>query len=184
VVKKLLLAHGASGTAASMKPHVDGLKRRGVDATAIDLPKGSAERAVPVFRRLFDASGAESTAVGGHSYGGRVASMLCAEDGVTTALVLLSYPLHRPGHPDDLRIEHWPRIACPVLLLSGESDPFARVDVLRESVRALRNAQLHTYPRVGHGLAPVLDDALDRVEAFLRTLLGGGGAGTRSRRAR
>src|SRR5437588_5532783 len=122
---RLLLAHGASGTAASMRPHVTGLERRGLDAVAIDLPKGSAERAVPVFRRQLESSAA-GTVVGGQSYGGRVASMLCAEDGVTSGLVLLSYPLHRPGHPDDLRIEHWPRITCPVLLLSGEADPFAR----------------------------------------------------------
>jgi predicted alpha/beta-hydrolase family hydrolase len=184
VVERLLLAHGASGTSATMQPHVKGLKRRGIDATAIDLPKGSAERAVPVFRRRLEQSGVASTAVGGHSYGGRVASMLCAEDGVATALVLLSYPLHRPGHPDELKVEHWPRIECPVLLLSGESDPFARVDLLRESVRSLRNAQLHTYPRVGHGLAPVLDDALDRVGAFLRSLSGGGAGTTRRRSAR
>jgi predicted alpha/beta-hydrolase family hydrolase len=169
VAPRLLLAHGASGTAASMRPHVTGLERRGIDAEAIDLPKGSAERAVLVFRRHLESSAA-GTAVGGHSYGGRVASMLCAEDGISTGLVLLSYPLHRPGHPDDLRIEHWPRIRCPVLLLSGESDPFARIERLRECVRSLKRAELHTYPRVGHGLAPVLDDALDRVAGFLKGL--------------
>ena len=180
VVERLLLAHGASGTSASMQPHVKALKRRGVSTTAIDLPKGSAERAVPVYRRLLQDSG-PNTAIGGHSYGGRVASMLCAEDGVTTGLVLLSYPLHRPGHPDELKTDHWPRIACPVLLLSGESDPFARIDLLRELMRTLRNAQLHTYPRVGHGLAPVLDDAMDRVAVFVKSLSGGGAASTRRR---
>jgi len=152
-----------------MRAHVDGLKRRGVDATAIDIPKGSADRAVPVFRQQLAKAGG-ATAVGGHSYGGRVASLLCAEDGLVTGLVLLSYPLHRPGHPDDLRIDHWPHIRCPVLLLSGESDPFARVDLLRQSVRKLGRAELHTYPRVGHGLASVLDDALDRIAAFMGNL--------------
>jgi len=84
------------------------------------------------------------------------------------ALLLLSYPLHRPGHPEELRTEHWPRIACPVLLLSGESDPFARVELLRASVRLLPQAELVTFSGVGHGLLPVLDAAMDRVAAFVR----------------
>ena len=166
---QLLLAHGASGTSASMRPHVTGLASRGVAATAVDLPKGSAERALPVYRRLIAADPADF-AIGGHSFGGRVASMLAAEEHRVRGLVLLSYPLHRPGHPEDLRTAHWADITCPVLLLSGESDPFARIDLLRSSVPLLRKAALHTYPRVGHGLAPVLDDALDRIAAFVRGL--------------
>src|SRR5260370_31842444 len=46
---RVVLGHGASGNAASMKPYVDGFKRRGIDAVAVDLPRGGAERAVPVF---------------------------------------------------------------------------------------------------------------------------------------
>jgi uncharacterized protein len=165
---RLLLGHGASGTSASMRPHVDGLRRRGVDAVAIDLPRGSAERALPVYARLLG-DGAAATVVGGHSFGGRVASMLAAEQPVA-GLVLLSYPLHRPGHAQDLRVEHWPRIACPALLLSGESDPFARVDLLREQVEGRHGWTLHTYPGVQHGLLSVLDDAMDRVAEFVTTL--------------
>jgi len=86
------------------------------------------------------------------------------------ALILLSYPLHRPGHPDELRTEHWPKIDCSVLLLSGESDPFARVELLRSSARLLRQGQLLTFPGVGHGLLPVVDVAMDRVAEFLRGL--------------
>ncbi|HEV7679645.1 MAG TPA: alpha/beta family hydrolase [Candidatus Dormibacteraeota bacterium] len=166
----VILGHGASGTAASMRPHVTGLEKRGVAARAIDLPKGRAERAMPVFAAAVDeAGGGDRTVIGGHSFGGRVASMLAAEREVL-GLVLLSYPLHRPGHPEDLRVEHWPRIACPVLLLSGESDPFARAELLRENLPLLRDATLHTYPGVQHGLGPVLDDALDRVAEFVRSL--------------
>jgi predicted alpha/beta-hydrolase family hydrolase len=162
---RLILSHGASGTAASMRPHVEGLVRRGIEATAIDIPKSSSEQAK---RRFLEAAGdgLALTALGGHSYGGRIASMVAAEHSVA-ALVLLSYPLHRPGHPEEVRTSHWPRIACPVLLLSGESDPFARVALLREWVDSLPDATLVTYPRVGHGLAPVLDDALDRIASFL-----------------
>jgi uncharacterized protein len=162
------LGHGASGTAASMAPWVDGLRRRGIDASALDLPKRKAEDAVPVFRQLVP--GGPGTVVGGHSYGGRVASLAAAEnDTEYEALVLLSYPLHRPGAPETwtARTAHWPAIRCPVLLLSGESDPFARIALLRDAVPLLRDGELVTYPGLGHGLKPVLDDALDRIEAFL-----------------
>jgi pimeloyl-ACP methyl ester carboxylesterase len=66
------------------------------------------------------------------------------------------------------RTIHWPRIRCPVLLLSGEADPFARIELLRAAVPLLRDAELHTYPRLGHSLKPVLDDALNRAAAFLQ----------------
>jgi predicted alpha/beta-hydrolase family hydrolase len=154
-----------------MRPHVDGLRERGITAVAIDLPKHGrtpvkAEKSVPVFAAALD--GVHSPAAGGHSYGGRVASMLAANDPRVRALVLFSYPLHRPGHYEwEERSAHWPRISCPVLLLSGESDPFARIDLLRAAVKLLPEAELVTYARLGHGLLPVLDDALDRVASFL-----------------
>jgi len=162
---RVVLAHGASGSAASMQPHVDGLLRRGVDALAIDLPKRRAEAAVEAYRRAAGAPADEI--IGGHSYGGRVASLLAADES-PAGLLLLSYPLHRPGGSEWRdRVAHWPRIACPTLLLSGEADPFARIDWLRQAVTLLPSAELVTYPRVGHGLAPVLDDALDRIAAFV-----------------
>lgn len=152
-----------------MKPYIDGLGGRGVDAASVP-PTGKlptrAEKATDVFRAmLLEHPGA---IIGGHSYGGRVASMVAAANGVR-GLVLFSYPLHRPGHPEDLRTAHWASIKCPVLLLSGESDPFARVDLLRESVRLLARAELATYRGVGHGLTrspQVFGDALDRVARF------------------
>jgi predicted alpha/beta-hydrolase family hydrolase len=148
-----------------MRPYVKALEKRQLKASAIDLPVGKAERAVPVFRQKVPAG----AIAGGHSYGGRVASMAATEVDYA-ALVLLSYPLHRPGHPEDLRTEHWSRITCPTLFLSGESDPFARIDLLKSSVRKLPQAELVTFPGVGHGLLPVVDDAMDRVAAFVRQL--------------
>lgn len=154
-----------------MSEFVVGLERRGIAATAIDLPRRRAEDAVPAWRAaVADEPG---IAVGGHSYGGRVASLAAAEPGMGyEALVLFSYPLHPPGAPDrgPARVAHWPRITCPVLLLSGESDPFARIELLRAAVPLLRQAELVTYPHLGHTLRPVLDDVLDRAAAFLRTV--------------
>jgi predicted alpha/beta-hydrolase family hydrolase len=161
----IYLAHGASGDATSMRPYVKALQARKLTATAIDLPKSKAERAVPVFIEKVPAG----AIAGGHSYGGRVASMAAVEVRYK-GLILLSYPLHRPGHPEDLRTEHWRKIRCPVLLLSGESDPFARVDLLRAAVRLLPQAELLTFPRVGHGLLPVIDLAMDRFAEFVRGL--------------
>jgi predicted alpha/beta-hydrolase family hydrolase len=162
----IYLGHGASGSAASMQPYVDGLERRGIEAAAVQLPRGRAERAMPVF--LEQSGSGKEIAVGGQSFGGRVASML-AVDHPFRGLVLFSYPLHRPGFPDQLRTEHWPRISSPVLLLSGESDPFATLDLLRREVAKLADHQLVTYPRAGHGLKGAdLEDALDRVASFLR----------------
>ena len=161
----IFLAHGASGDATSMRPYVKALQARKLPASAIDLPRSKAERAVPVFIEKVPAG----AIAGGHSYGGRVASMAAVEIRYK-ALILLSYPLHRPGHPEDLRTEHWPKIRCPVLILSGEADAFARVELLRAAVRLLPQAELVTFPRVGHGLLSVIDAAMDRVAEFLRGL--------------
>jgi predicted alpha/beta-hydrolase family hydrolase len=148
-----------------MRPYVKALEKRQLKASAIDLPVGKAERAMPVFAQKVPAG----SIAGGHSYGGRVASMVATEVEYA-ALVLLSYPLHRPGHPEDLRTEHWAKITCPVLFLSGESDPFARLELLKSSVRKLAQAELVTFSGVGHGLLPVIDAAMDRVAAFVRHL--------------
>ena len=152
-----------------MAPFVGGLRVRGFDATAIDLPRRKAEEALPAFHAAVPDDA--DVVVGGHSFGGRVASLAAAEpDAPYAALVLFCFPLHPPGSPERAaaRIEHWPRIRCPVLLLSGESDPFARIGLLRDAVRQLPDAELVTYPKLGHTLTPVLDDALDRVAALLR----------------
>jgi uncharacterized protein len=150
-----------------MAPWVDGLRARGMDAQAIDLPRRRAEDAVPALESIVPAG--PDVVVGGHSYGGRVASLSAASRRYG-ALVCLSYPLHRPGDPAsaETRTAHWSAIECPALLLSGESDPFARIEQLRAAMPALRGGRLVTYPRLGHTLRPVLDDALDRIESFLR----------------
>jgi predicted alpha/beta-hydrolase family hydrolase len=176
---RFYVGHGASGSAASMAAHVRGLVARGVDAVAIDLPLKKAELAVPALRAIVPdgptASGADARqiALGGQSYGGRVATLAAAEpDTDYAALVLFSFPLHPPGAPAraEERTAHFPAIRCPALFLSGESDPFARIELLRVCVRLIPHAELVTYPGLGHTLKPVLEDALDRTAAFLLAL--------------
>ncbi len=166
----IFLAHGASGTAVSMRRHVDGLKRRGLTAEAVSLPKGAAERAVPRYREA--APSDASAIIGGHSFGGRVASLLAADEPYA-GVVLLSYPLHPPGRTERWRerTAHWPRIACPVLILSGDRDPFARIELLREAVEQLPAHEFVVYPGLRHGIGPRLEDALDRIATFARSLV-------------
>jgi predicted alpha/beta-hydrolase family hydrolase len=172
---RIYLGHGAAGSAASMAPWVDGLRDRGFEAHALTLPRRKAEDAVAAFEaQVPDEPG---VVVGGHSFGGRVASLSAAGTGRPegeparryAALVCLSYPLHRPGAPETagIRTAHWPSITIPVLLLSGTSDPFARIDLLEGALPLLARGRLETWPRLGHGLLPVREAALDRIAAFL-----------------
>ncbi|HEU0244884.1 MAG TPA: alpha/beta family hydrolase [Candidatus Limnocylindrales bacterium] len=179
---RIYLGHGASGTAASMQPWVDGLRARGFEAHAVELPRRRAEDAVAAYEaQVPDEPG---VVIGGHSFGGRVASLAVAGvrvDGAAprthpyAGLVCLSYPLHRPGAPETAaaRIAHWPSISVPALLLSGTSDPFARIELLEAAMPTMAHGRLVTYPRLGHTLKAAQADALDRIAAFLADLADG-----------
>jgi predicted alpha/beta-hydrolase family hydrolase len=154
-----------------MLPWVAGLLDRGVTGHTVPaegkLPL-QAERAMAMYRAQL--AGRPDVVIGGVSFGGRMASMIAAQQ-APAGLVLLSYPLHPPGKTDQQRTAHLGDIRCPVLFLSGEADPFARVELLRAAVEMVPAAELVTYPGVGHGLtrkADVFADSLDRVAAFCR----------------
>lgn len=171
----VFLAHGASGSASTMRPWVEALGKRGIRAATVPaegkLPM-RVEKAMVAYRERI--AGSPGAVIGGVSYGGRVASMLAAEGEDIGGLVLFSYPLHPPGKTDQQRLEQLARIRVPVLFLSGESDPFARVDLLRAAVETVGDAELVTFPGVGHGLTrdpKVMADCVDRLAGFsLRVL--------------
>ena len=76
--------------------------------------------------------------LGGRSMGGRICSLAVgdAEDPLPAkALVLICYPLHPPGKPDTLRVEHFPRLHVPCLFISGTRDAFGTPDELHRSGR-------------------------------------------------
>lgn len=77
--------------------------------------------------------GAQGVLLGGRSMGGRITSMAVAEGLEADGLVLLSYPLHPPGRPERLRVEHFGAIAVPCLFISGTRDPFGTPDELRSA---------------------------------------------------
>lgn len=88
--------------------------------------------------------------LGGRSYGGRMCSMAVAEDLPAAGLVLLSYPLHPPGKPDRLRVEHFPKITVPVLFVGGDRDPMGTPEEFAEHVGAIGGPVTQLWVRGGH----------------------------------
>ena len=90
---------------------------------------------------------------GGKSMGGRIASQVVAGGAPGDALILLGYPLHPPGKPDQLRDRHLPRIAVPMLFVQGTRDAFARPDLLDAVLARLgEKATLHRIEGGDHSL--------------------------------
>lgn len=94
--------------------------------------------------------------IGGKSMGGRIATLLAAEmktAPVFKGVVCLGYPFHPPGRPEKTRTEHFPGIACPVLVCQGDRDPFGtRAEI--ESYDLPTHVHLHWLTDGNHDLAP------------------------------
>lgn len=93
--------------------------------------------------------------LGGHSYGGRQASMLCSEEhDLVAGLVLQSYPLHPPGKPEQLRVEHLPNLRTPTLFVDGTRDPFGSIAELEQAIKLIpARTKLVVVEGAGHELA-------------------------------
>jgi len=117
-------------------------------------------------------------ALGGHSYGGRQATMLAADDPkvapkVADALLLFSYPLHVPDKPAQLRTEHFPRLRTPALFVHGTKDPFGTPDEMRTALALIpARHELQLIDNAGHDLRKGAFD-LDAVVAEIIRLLSG-----------
>jgi predicted alpha/beta-hydrolase family hydrolase len=92
--------------------------------------------------------------LGGQSYGGRQASILAAsEPSLVDGLLLLSYPLHPPGRPNQLRTEHFPNLRIPMLFVSGTKDAFGSTEELEAAINLIpATTKLVAVPGAGHGL--------------------------------
>lgn len=84
-------------------------------------------------------------ALGGRSMGGRMCSMAVADGLPAAALVLIAYPLHPPGKPESLRIEHLSRITVPCLFISGTRDPFGTPEELEAHTSAIAGPVTHVW---------------------------------------
>lgn len=92
--------------------------------------------------------------LGGHSYGGRQSSMLCAEEpDLVAGLLLLSYPLHPPRRPEQQRTQHLPDLRTPTLFVSGTRDPFGSTEELQQAIKMIpARTKLLTLEGAGHDL--------------------------------
>jgi predicted alpha/beta-hydrolase family hydrolase len=124
--------------------------------------------AADVLRRI----GGGRVFLGGHSYGGRQASMLAASDsGVAAGLLLLSYPLHPPRRPTELRTAHFPKLSIPAVFVHGSRDPFGTLEEMRPAMALIPAAtMLVEIEGAGHDLKNAKTPAL-ALEAFLRMKL-------------
>ena len=88
--------------------------------------------------------------LGGRSFGGRMCSLAVAEGLPAAGLVLLSYPLHPPGKPDSLRVDHFSSLDVPCLFVSGEKDPFGSPAEFERELAAIPGPVTTAWLRGGH----------------------------------
>ena len=148
-----VLAHGAGSNCHSpvLQAVAAALAARGITALRIDLPFRQARAKGPPSATWAarDRDGLRHALamlarrcpgrllLGGHSYGGRQASMLLAQaPELARGLLLLAYPLHAPGRPERRRVEHLLTLRTPTVFVHGTRDPFGLVDEIEEA-RAL-----------------------------------------------
>jgi uncharacterized protein len=166
----LVLTHGAGANYQSplLRALANVFCERGITVLRFDLPfrqerphgppmRGSAERDQQGLRRAVEAIKATAAGrvfMGGHSYGGRQASMLAADEpGLVDGLLLLSYPLHPPKQREQLRTAHFPRLQTPVLFVSGTRDGFGTTEEMDEALKLIpAKKKLLTIEGAGHEL--------------------------------
>jgi predicted alpha/beta-hydrolase family hydrolase len=166
----LMLTHGAGGNcnAPLLVAFSESFSAAGVTVLRCDLPfrqrrphgppspasakqdQEGVRRAVTLLRnvvggRLF---------LSGQSYGGRQASMLAAtEPDLVKGLLLLSYPLHPPGRPTQLRTAHFSTLRTPTLFVQGTKDPFGSIEEMESAVKLIpAQTKLLRVEGVGHSL--------------------------------
>jgi uncharacterized protein len=156
----LVLTPGASATRdhSALVAIDKALTADGVVVERIDL-KGT--RAPALIKTIGDAAAALADKaglepghilLGGRSMGGRMCSMAVAEGLPSAGLVLVSYPLHPPGKPDQLRTDHFPALDVPCLFVSGRRDTFGTPDELEAATAAIPGSVTHVWLEGSHGL--------------------------------
>jgi uncharacterized protein len=120
-------------------------------------PRGSAERDQEGLRAAATCMRRQTSGrlfLGGHSYGGRQASMLASDEpSVADRLLLLSYPLHPPQRPSELRTAHFPRLQVPALFVHGTHDGFGSIDEMAAALTLIpARTELQPVAGAGHEL--------------------------------
>jgi predicted alpha/beta-hydrolase family hydrolase len=168
----LVITHGAGSNSDTtlLKAVAEAFAAAGLVTLRYDLPfrqqrpKGppfpaQAERDREGLRRAVEALREIASGrvfLGGHSYGGRQATMLAAEEpGVADALLLLSYPLHPPRKPQQPRTGHFGSIQAPALFVHGTRDTFGTIEEMRAALALIpARTDLLEIEGAGHSLHP------------------------------
>jgi uncharacterized protein len=168
----LVITHGAGSNSDTtlLKAVAEAFANAGVATLRCDLPFRQVRPNGPPFpaqsardreglRRAVDALreiAGGRVFLGGHSYGGRQATVLAAEEpGVADALLLLSYPLHPPHKPQDLRTGHFGSIQIPALFVHGTRDSFGTTEEMRAALTLIpARTDLAMVEGAGHSLNP------------------------------
>jgi len=168
-----VLAHGAGAgqQSAFITEFARGLSDRGVDVLTFNFLYTEQRRRIPDRTEKLDACyraavaaaqrhfGRSGVFIGGKSMGGRIATHLAADDDAADlgirGVVMLGYPLHPPGKPQQLRAAHLSRIRVPMLVVQGERDPFGTPAELQPVLDAISaEVTLHVVENGDHSLAP------------------------------
>lgn len=137
-------AHGAGGNMhdRGVQAVARELRGRGLDVVRFNFLYTERKRGrpdpMPLLQKVIEAVVAyarqvlapNAVIIGGRSMGGRAASMLAGDDFAADGLLLLAYPLHPAGKPDQLRDAHLPRITMPTLCINGTRDALCRPDLM------------------------------------------------------
>ncbi|HEX9969282.1 MAG TPA: alpha/beta family hydrolase [Acidimicrobiales bacterium] len=179
---------GADRNQASLVAIEEALAPAGVVVERMDFPYRKAGRRAPDRPPVLLAAVAEGAAdlarrtrlaperilLGGRSMGGRMCSMAVADGLPARALVLVSYPLHPPGKPENLRVEHFPRLRLPCLFVSGTKDAFGTPAELEHHTAAIPGPVTHQWLDGGdHGLRSKDAQVAAVVAAWVSSLLAG-----------
>ena len=182
----LLLTHGAGGhrdqsALVAIDEAMGTMPVRRMNFPYRDLgPKRPPDRAPKLLASLEEQAAAfcaevhvrpARLALGGRSMGGRICSMAVADGLPAAALVLIAYPLHPPGKPERLRVEHLPRITVPCLFVSGTKDPFGAPDELLAATATMTAPVTHHWVEGGrHELKGADAEVAGVVRDWLRAL--------------
>jgi predicted alpha/beta-hydrolase family hydrolase len=161
----LVLAHGAGAGMAhpSMRAIAQAFGQHGIATLRFDFPFMAAGRRRVDRPAVATACIAEAFAraraltelplwLGGHSFGGRMASHAVLEQDLDAeGLILCSFPLHPAGKPSVARARHLPEVRRPMLFLSGTRDRLADRALLEDVVSGLPAAEVHWLDSADHG---------------------------------
>jgi uncharacterized protein len=180
--RAVLLAHGAGAdmNAAALTTVADALADNKIPSLRFNFPYKAAGRRAPDRPPVLEASVRDAIAelaktskvppqrlvLGGRSMGGRICSMVAASDGAL-GLALLGYPLHPPGRPERLRVDHFSQLRMPVLFASGTRDAFGTPEELKKYAKTIRGrVKFHWIETADHGFKPLKSSGLTPAEAL------------------